>query len=214
LNCEFSKLRSRVLGVAVAIFGVSGGWAATGQDAASYTVADAPARLAAGVQAADAAISALQRQLAGRLLEELRQGGPVRALSVCREEAPALTAQTARTQGVRIGRTSHRLRNPGNVAPTWTEPFVAGAAGRKAASVQPVVVDLGDRVGVLRPIATLGVCLQCHGPATRLAPEVRESLAAAYPEDRAVGFTEGDLRGFAWAEAPLDTAGAASGTGR
>jgi hypothetical protein len=198
-----------VLGVALTILGVSGGGPAAGQDAASYTVADAPARLAAGVQAADAAISALQRQLAGRLLEQLRQGGPVRALSVCREEAPALTAQTARTQGVRVGRTSHRLRNPGNVAPAWAEPFVASAAGRKAASVQPVVVDLGDRVGLLRPIATQGVCLQCHGPAQRLAAELRESLAAAYPEDRAVGFAEGDLRGFAWAEAPLDAAVAA-----
>ena len=72
--------------------------------------------------------------------------------------------------------------------------------------MQPTVVDLGDRVGVLRPIATAGVCLRCHGTAGSLAPEVRGYLETAYPGDRAIGFEEGDLRGFAWAEAPVDAA--------
>jgi hypothetical protein len=35
---------------------------------------------------------------------------------------------------------------------------------------------------------------------------VRAYLETAYPDDRAIGFEEGDLRGFAWAEAPLQTA--------
>jgi hypothetical protein len=69
--------------------------------------------------------------------------------------------------------------------------------------VEPTIVDLGDRVGVLRPIGTAGVCLQCHGPVSRLSPDVLAYLAQAYPDDRAVGFEEGDLRGFAWAEAPV-----------
>jgi hypothetical protein len=192
--------------LAVALAAPAAAWSAepaSTQDAAAYKVADAPARLAPGMQAADAAISALQRRLSGRLLEEIKAGGPARAITVCRDEAPALTAETARVQGVRVGRTSHRLRNPGNTAPAWAEPLVAKGAGRKAASVEPTVVDLGDRVGVLRPIATAGVCLQCHGPAARLSPEVRGYLETAYPGDRAVGFEEGDLRGFAWAEAPL-----------
>lgn len=199
-------MRNRALAVALVVLGTSGTGSARGQQPAAYAAEDAPARLAAGAQAADAAIAALQRRLAGRLLEELRQGGPARALAVCREEAPALTAETARSQGIRVGRTSHRLRNPANQAPAWAEGLVAAAADRKAASVRPTVVDLGERVGVLRPIATAGVCLQCHGPATGLSPEVRTFLAAAYPDDRAVGFAAGDLRGFAWGEAPLDGA--------
>jgi hypothetical protein len=177
---------------------------ARGQDAASYRLGDAPARLAPGIQAAEAAISALQARLAGRLLEELKAGGPAKAITVCRDEAPALTAQTAREQGVRVGRASHRLRNPKNAAPAWAESFVAAAAGQKAAAVEPTVVNLGDRVGVLRPIGTAGVCLQCHGPTSRLSPDVQSYLAKAYPDDRAVGFEEGDLRGFAWAEAPVE----------
>lgn len=159
-------------------------------------------RLAASVETAEAAIDALQRRLSARLLEELKKGGPARAVAVCRDEAPALTAETGRAQGVRVGRTSHRLRNPRNAAPPWMERFVQAGAGKKAASVKPAVVDLGDRVGVVRPIATGVLCLQCHGPAERLSPELRAFVAKAYPNDRAVGFEEGDLRGFIWAEAP------------
>jgi mono/diheme cytochrome c family protein len=167
-----------------------------------YRVAEAPERLAPAIAKADAALDALQLRLAGRLMDELRQGGPTQAIGVCRDEAASLTAETARAQGVRVGRTSHRLRNPGNVAPSWATALVEAGAGRKGASVEAMAVDLGDRVGVLRPIVTGSTCLQCHGPADRLAFAVKNFLEIGYPADRAVGFEEGDLRGFAWAEAP------------
>lgn len=41
-----------------------------------------------------------------------------------------------------------------------------------------------------------------HGAPETFAPEVTALLRDAYPDDRAVGFTEGELRGFAWAEVP------------
>ena len=168
----------------------------------SYRIDQAPARLAASVEIADAAIRALQQRLSARLLEEMKKGGPARAISVCRDEAPALTAEIARAQGVRVGRTSDRLRNPGNAAPSWAERFVEAGAGRKAATVEAMVVDLGDRVGVLRPIPTAPPCLQCHGHARGLSADVRTFIRSAYPKDRAIGFDVGDLRGLIWAEAP------------
>jgi hypothetical protein len=36
----------------------------------------------------------------------------------------------------------------------------------------------------------------------RLDPSVLQALAERYPADRAVGYAEGDLRGFFWAEVP------------
>ena len=80
------------------------------------------------------------------------------------------------------------------------QPFLDRWKGRPAKEVPGRVVDLGDRIGVLRPIGTAPLCLTCHGPA--LAPEVREALAAKYPKDAARGFREGDLRGLLWAEVP------------
>jgi hypothetical protein len=169
----------------------------------SYRIDQAPAKLAASVEIADAAMRALQQRLSARLLDEMKKGGPARALGVCRDEAQTLTAEIARVQGARVGRTSDRLRNPGNAAPSWAERFVEAGAGRKAVSVEAVVLDLGDRVGVLRPIPTAAPCLQCHGRAERLSPDVRAFLKAAYPQDRATGFVAGDLRGFIWAEAHI-----------
>ncbi len=172
----------------------------------AYRLDQAPVRLAPGIETAEAAIRALQQRLSARLFEEMKKGGPTQAIAVCRDEASALTAETARTQGVSVGRTSQRLRNPGNTAPSWAARFVEAAGGKKATSVDALVLDLGDRVGVLRPISTAAPCVQCHGAAERLSPEVRAFIKTAYPKDRATGFEEGDLRGFIWAEAPLGPA--------
>jgi hypothetical protein len=185
-----------------------------GQEPAVYAVGQAPPRLAASIAEAEAAIAALQRRLSGRLLAELQAGGLARAIAVCRTEAPALTAETAREEGIRVGRTSHRLRNPKNAAPAWAERLVAAGAGRRAAAVEPSVVDLGDRVGVLRPIATIAMCVRCHGRVEILPTDVKAFLDREYPDDRATGFEEGDLRGFAWAEAPLGTGAPPAPPGR
>lgn len=42
--------------------------------------------------------------------------------------------------GIAVGRTSHRLRDPGNVPRPWARPYVAGIApSAKAADYAPVV---------------------------------------------------------------------------
>jgi len=203
---SFSVPRALVVAIVLATPAAPGGpEPPPPQEAVVYAVGQAPPRLAAGVGEAGAAMVALQRRLSARLLQEVRAGGLAQAIAVCRDEAPALTAETVREGGVRVGRTSHRLRNPRNTAPAWAERLVAAGADRKAASVETAVVDLGDRVGVLRPIPTLAMCLRCHGPVEDLSSEVKTFLARAYPSDRAVAFEEGDLRGFAWAEAPVAT---------
>lgn len=165
---------------------------------AAYEPAQVPTALAPALWRAEAATKALQQRL-GRRLQEVAEDGP-RAVAVCREEAPVIAAEVSSNQGVAVGRTSHRLRSPANAPRPWAAPFVAAAAGKKAADVKPVVVDLGDRLGYLRPIGLAGGCLGCHGPAEGLSPNVKSALAAGYPADRATGFAEGDLRGWFWAE--------------
>ena len=46
-------------------------------------------------------------------------------------------------------------------------------------------------------------CLTCHG--SSLAPDVAAQISDLYPQDRAVGFEAGDLRGVFWLEFPADT---------
>ena len=158
----------------------------------------------AAVEEGNEAITALQGRLFQRLSAELERGGPMAAIPVCRDEAQAITAQVGLQQGVEVGRTSHRLRNPKNAPRAWVAPYVAQWAGKKVDEVQPVVVDLGDRVGLLRPIPTAALCTTCHGATEQMEPEVREVIRQAYPDDQGVGFAEGDLRGVFWAEVPKE----------
>jgi len=147
------------------------------------------------------AAAAARDQLASSLLAELSaaltEGGPKQAIDVCRTRAPALATQVAEQKRVRIGRTSTRLRNPGNTAPAWATAHVGGAAAEPAFFTGPE-----QQLGALYPIRLLPQCVQCHGPADQLAPAVREALQQHYPDDRATGFAAGDLRGWFWVEVP------------
>jgi len=123
------------------------------------------------------------------------EGDPDANAASCEGAAPV--------PGVEVGRSSARLRNPKNLAPVWARPFLLATDGKKAAEVPAVVFDLGDRVGLLRPIEVRRRCLACHAAHSELAEGTRSWLARAYPRDRAVGYQLGDLRGFWWAEAPV-----------
>jgi hypothetical protein len=85
---------------------------------------------------------------------------------------------------------------------TWAAPLVKANAGRLARDVDGFAVDLGNVVGVLRPIAERPMCASCHGPAGKISPPVNAALKHRYPADRAVGFAEGEIRGWFWVEVP------------
>lgn len=160
-----------------------------------------PEELAPRVARANAAMDELQKTLGGRLKQALDQG-PEAAIQVCSKEAQQLTRQIGERNQLEIGRSSHRLRNPANEGPSWLAGYLADNAGRKAASVEPAVYDLGDRIGVARAIGMQPLCTICHGPAEAIDENVKRQLAQAYPHDRATGFQVGDLRGVFWVELP------------
>lgn len=151
---------------------------------------------------AEQAMNELQRALLARLTAAMTRGGPAAAVEVCRTDARTIAEAVAKAQGLELGRTSHRLRNPANAPRAWARPTVEAAAGAKAAAERLRVFDLGDRVGVLRPIGTAEACTTCHGAADDVHRSIGATLAAAYPQDRATGFAAGDLRGWMWAEVP------------
>lgn len=167
----------------------------------AYPLAEAPAELRPALQKAEGAAALLQKKLGARLGEAMQAGGPTAAVDACSADAARLAAEAAQESGVKVGRTSLRLRSAANGAPAWATPFLASSAGKKASEVAPVAVELGEgRLGLLKPIAVGAACLRCHGGPEAVPAEVRERLAARYPQDRATGFAEGDLRGFFWAE--------------
>jgi hypothetical protein len=156
----------------------------------------------AEIAKAEQAMNELQQALLAKLTATMASGGPPAAVEVCRTEARAIADAVAKKQGIELGRTSHRLRNPANAPRAWARVIVDGGSGVKASAEKLRSIDLGDRVGVLRPIGTAETCTRCHGAEGEVRRNIGATLAAAYPEDRATGFAPGDLRGWMWAEVP------------
>lgn len=144
-----------------------------------------------------AAKDEMAKTLMGELKGELESGGPSGAVVVCRDMAPMISEHVADNHGVKIGRTSHRLRNPENLPPEWADAAV------EAVSETAVYVEgPAGELGVLLPIKLAAPCLACHGADESLDVDVRSALAESYPEDRATGFAADDLRGWFWVEVP------------
>jgi hypothetical protein len=143
------------------------------------------------------ATNALASELFGELTAALDEGGPPAGIAICREKAPQVAANVAETYGLQIGRTSHRLRNTANSGPAWSEPYVAGLESEPTWIAGP-----NGELGALLPIRLKAECQMCHGPAEMIADEVMAAIHANYPDDQAVGFSEGELRGWFWVEVP------------
>jgi len=137
-------------------------------------------------------------QLKQALLRGMK-GGPEEAIGVCGAKAPEIAAALS-TGGVRMGRTSHRLRNPANAPEPWMEPLLAAYAEQGDDAPYRAVRLKDGSVGYVEPIHIKGACLTCHGEA--MAPPIQARIRELYPEDRATGFRDGDFRGLFWALVP------------
>ena len=146
-----------------------------------------------------AAKDALYARLSGRLAEVMQAESPAAAIEVCSREAAEIAKTVGKEQGVTIGRTSIKLRNPENAPPDWVQPFVQRQTG------EPQFVDLPDgQTGALLPIKLQSKCLACHGTADTISADVKTKLEKLYPNDQATGFSEGDLRGWFWVVVPAE----------
>lgn len=143
-------------------------------------------------------LAPFKRDLQQALKDGLAEG-PEAAIKACKLKAPEI-ADALSTNGVRMGRTSERLRNPANVGPQWVGPIL-DAYRLDASNRQPRTVALGgSRSGYVEPIIVQPLCLTCHGQG--LAPAISSRISQAYPQDQAVGYQVGDLRGVFWVEFP------------
>ena len=174
---------------------------ALGAQAPAWPIDEAPPAMRPAIARADLMIVDIQDAVLRQLADPAATATPERALGSCHIDG-LLVVQRLNRGGTRAGRTSDRLRNPANAPPPWAAEIVKTNAGRRARDVHGFAVDLGDKVGVLRPIAQGPACTSCHGPVGGLSPAVKAAIALRYPSDRAVGFAPGEIRGWFWLEVP------------
>lgn len=141
--------------------------------------------------------------LQAALSEAMQEGGPQKAIGVCREVAPAIAAELSRESGWQVRRISSRVRNPMLGLPdAWEQQRLADFEARFEADgaapyshYEETEEPAGTAQRYLRAIPTKGMCLACHGDAEAQPEALREALTSAYPHDRATGYAVGDLRG-------------------
>lgn len=152
----------------------------------------------------------LSRQLGSELKQTLIQAieneGLVAALSVCRVRAPEIAAIIGQRSGARVGRVSSHYRNPVNQPNPWQSALLVEFNHRQRAGEDPAALEayrtVDGRFEYLKAIAAASPCLSCHGQT--LSPEVNQALARLYPEDLALGYEVGQIRGAFAISLPVD----------
>ncbi|MDP3744950.1 MAG: DUF3365 domain-containing protein [Methylotenera sp.] len=143
------------------------------------------------------------QKLGGILKQQLESSGTESALSVCKDVAPEMSAQYSNDKRI-VKRVSLKPRNSSiGVADAWEanqlKQFdMAAAAGKPAAEIEAhAVTDEKDGrwFRYMKAIPTQAMCLQCHGGADNIQPTVQALLKQLYPNDLAVGYKVGEIRG-------------------
>ncbi len=159
---------------------------------AGYAGAPDPER----IQEARQQTRAFAEDLKSTLMKGMKAEGPKAAIRLCNEEAPVI-AMSHSTDGWDIGRTSLKIRNPENAPDAWEKQVLLDFASRHQAGesmdTMEASIQDGDTFRYMKAIPVGGPCVICHGET--LAEPVQEELARLYPDDKATGFRQGDLRG-------------------
>lgn len=150
------------------------------------------------------------QQIRGELVKEIENSGPLRAIIVCKYTAPEITSGVSRRTGWRVSRVTLKPRNPALGTPdAWEQKILMDFDQRAARGEKPETIEHHDYVSeptgryfrYMRAIPTAPECLACHG--TNISEAVKSQLANEYPNDRAVGYSAGQLRGAVTVKRPL-----------
>ena len=161
------------------------------------------AQLTMRAHAARVAVSSLQKSLKEELIQALKVHGPEKAIDVCHLSAPTIAAATSEKSGAHVGRTALKVRNPSNAPDDFERRVMEDFAAKLSRGVKPRNIEyaefLKDEDGkktfrYMKPIIMLEKpCGACHGDS--ISAEVTAAIAERYPNDQAVGFKPGELRG-------------------
>jgi len=162
---------------------------------------------------ARAAATSLPPRLVTALNEEIARSGPEGAIPVCRDMAPKMAKEIVASTGWQLKRVTLKARNPERATPdAWERKMLEEFDRRAAAGENPAKLEKGEMVEqadgtrafrYAKALPTQTLCLNCHGAADKLTPAVKARLAEHYPQDRATGYSEGQIRGAIVATKPL-----------
>lgn len=140
-------------------------------------------------------------QLKPALMKSMKEGGPVNSIEVCHTKAPAIAKELSEKSGWKINRVSLKPRGATATPDAWEKTVLERfdtqlAEGKplKTMEFSQVVIMNGEKqYRYMKPIPTAAMCLNCHG--TDVQPAVKKAISEYYPNDKAMGYSEGQIRG-------------------
>lgn len=143
----------------------------------------------------DSISTEMQDVLLQNVAGAIQKGGTDYAVDFCNINAMTLTDSIADNLNVYIQRLSDKNRNPANAIQTQTDSL----AWRKIKSEKADFIEehTSGEVYYYKPIViAMPTCLKCHGGKSDIAESTQNSIALKYPNDKAINYEMGDLRGM------------------
>lgn len=147
------------------------------------------------------AIKTLGSELKSTLQASMKANGPMESISVCNIDASKISQKISDEKGLMVARTSVKYRNFANKPDAWESSVLEQFEQRKTKGEALKTMDYsevteyrGKKVfRYMKVIPTGDVCLSCHG--NNLAEPLAKKILSIYPDDKAIGFKKGDIRG-------------------
>jgi hypothetical protein len=147
-------------------------------------------------------IQMTMKTLGGNLMAALNEKGVAYAANFCKLQADPLVDSLQKSSNVQIRRATLKPRNPQNMADSleesilmaYMEQLKAGQSELKPKLIQTAEGDVHFYAPIKIPA---DMCLKCHGTIGQtIQTEDYNTIKELYPEDKAVGYKTGDLRGL------------------
>jgi len=153
------------------------------------------------------------RDIAAAMLKELGQtlqaamanGGPVNAIGVCKTQAPEIANNLSAKHHLQVARVGTRARNPVMGEPNeWQAVALKQFETRLARGDKPYDIEYVQltksgaydlELRYAKPIVMQPMCTACHGSPEQITPAIKAKLEELYPNDKAVDYKPGELRG-------------------
>jgi len=143
---------------------------------------------------------AIQSKLAlgKNLMQAINERGVAGAVEFCNTAAIPITDSMAQMHNTSIKRVSDKNRNPDNKANQSELLYIKNAKKELAekADIKPQIKEENGKWVGYYPILTNAACLKCHGSSEEIDKTALAKIEQLYPEDKATGYKENELRGI------------------
>jgi len=147
----------------------------------------------------NAVVDTTFKTLSGKLKGAVKEGGIAHAIEYCNLNAYPIVDELSKANNATISRKSQKYRNSDNKTNS-SDDFIYERyreAIAASAPLEPFLMDnpTENMISYYKPIMQLEFCGVCHGSKETIGPSYAK-IAELYPDDLAIDFETGDLRGL------------------